>query len=131
MSASWKVTGLGGGAHGIVQFCTCCPVQSSRMHLPQVCPCSRCVKLYSRRCYHHAFVDPFIMDVYTDEKDELEADPKKDVDLVTILAHSTIAHSDPLVATEGCMNPHSIDFMPDKDNDNEGADFDDFTFDGA
>jgi hypothetical protein len=71
------------------------------------------------------------MDVYTDQKYELEADLKKYVDLVTILAHSTIAHSDPLVATEGCMNPHSIDFMPDKDNDNEGADFDDFTFDGA
>jgi hypothetical protein len=29
----------------------------------------------------------------------------------------TIAHSDPLVATERCMNPHSIDFMLDEDDD--------------
>jgi hypothetical protein len=65
------------------------------------------------------------MDVYTDHKDELEADLEKDVDLATIIAHSTISHLDPLVATEGCMNPHSIDFMPDQDDDNEGADFDD------
>jgi hypothetical protein len=65
------------------------------------------------------------MDMYTDHKDELEAGLEKDVTLATILAHSTIAHSDPLVATEGCMSPHSIDFMPDEDDDNEGADFDD------
>jgi hypothetical protein len=125
MSASWKVTGLGDGACGNVQFCTCCPVRSSRMHLHQVCPCSRCVELYFRQCYHHAFVDPSTMDVYTDHKDELEADLKKNVDLETILAHSTIANSDPLVATEGFMNPHSIDFMLDEDDDNEGAYFDD------
>jgi hypothetical protein len=65
------------------------------------------------------------MAVYTDHKDELEADLKKDIDLATILAHSIIAHSYPLVATDGCMNPHSIDFMPDEDDDNEGADVDD------
>jgi hypothetical protein len=118
MSASWKVTGLGGGARSNVQFCTCCPVRSSRMHFPQVCPCTRCVELYSRWCYHHAFVYPATMDVYTDHTDELEADLEKDVDLATIISHSTIAHSDPLVATEGCMNPHSIDFMPDEDDDN-------------
>jgi hypothetical protein len=124
MSASWKVTGLGGGVRGNVQLCTCCPVRSSRMHLPQVCPCSRCVELYSRRCYHHAFIDPATMDVYTDHKDELEAEIEKDIDLATILAHSTIAHSDPLVVTDGCMNPSSIYFMLDEDDDNEGADFD-------
>jgi hypothetical protein len=39
MSALWKVTGLGVGARGNVQFCTRCPVRSSRMHFPQVCPC--------------------------------------------------------------------------------------------
>jgi hypothetical protein len=64
------------------------------------------------------------MDVYTNHKDELESDLEKYVALATILAHSTIAHSDPLVATEGCINPHSIDFMPDEDDDNEGANFD-------
>jgi hypothetical protein len=64
------------------------------------------------------------MDVYTDHNEELEADLEKDVDLVTILAHSTITHLDPLVATEGCTTPHSIDFMPDEDGDNEGAGFD-------
>jgi hypothetical protein len=121
MSAQWKVTGLGGSTIGNVQFCTCCPVRSSRMYFPQVCPCCRCVELYSRR-NHHAFVDPATMDVYTDHNDDLEADLEKDVDLATILAHSTNAHSDPLVSTKGCMNPHSIDFMPDEDDYNEGAD---------
>jgi hypothetical protein len=65
------------------------------------------------------------MDVYTHHKDELEADRKKDADLATILAHSTIAYSDTVVATEGCMHPHSLDFVPNKDDNNEGADFDD------
>ena len=125
MSASWKITGLGGGARGNVQFCTCCPLRSSRMHLPQECPCDRCVEFYSRRCYHHDFIDPATMDVYTDHKDELEADLEQDIDMATVHEHSTIAHSDPLVATEGCMNPHSIDFEPDEDDENEGADFDD------
>jgi hypothetical protein len=125
ISPSWKVTGLGGGARGNVQFCTCCPIRSSRMHLPQVCPCSRCVELYSRRWYHHAVVDPATIDVCTDHNDELEADLEKDVYLATILSHSIIAHSDPLVATEGCMNPQAIDVMPDEDDDNEGTDFDD------
>jgi hypothetical protein len=55
----------------------------------------------------------------------LEADLKKDVYLATILAHSTIDHLNPLVATEGCMNPHSIDFMTDENDDKEGGDFDD------
>jgi hypothetical protein len=129
MTASLKVTGLGGGARGNFQVCARCPVRSSRMHLPHVCPWSRCVELYSRRCYHHAFVDPSTMDVYADHKDELEADLDKDIDLATILAQFTIAqltiaHLDPLVATEVCMNPHSIDFILDKDDDNEWADFD-------
>jgi hypothetical protein len=44
--------------------------------------------------------------------------------LATILDHSTITHSDPLVATEGFMTPHSIDFMSDEDDDSEGAAFD-------
>jgi hypothetical protein len=65
------------------------------------------------------------MDVYTDHSDALEAILEKYVDVSTILAHSTIAHWDPLVATEGCMNPHSIYFMPDDDDDTQGADFDD------
>jgi hypothetical protein len=54
------------------------------------------------------------MDAYTDHKKVLEAEIEKDIDLATILAHSTIAHLDPLVAADGCMNPHSIDFMPTK-----------------
>jgi hypothetical protein len=97
-------------------------LEASRLNLPQVCLCPRCAKLYSRHCYHHTFVDPATMDVYTDHKDELEADLNKDVDLATIRVHSTIAHSDPLVATEGCMNPHSINFMLEEDDDNEVAD---------
>jgi hypothetical protein len=35
MSAAWKTTGLGAGPRGNVKFCTCCPVRSSRMHLPR------------------------------------------------------------------------------------------------
>jgi hypothetical protein len=56
---------------------------------------------------------PVTMDVYTDHKDKLEADLEKDVDLATILAHSTISHVYPLLATEGYMTPHYIEFMLD------------------
>jgi hypothetical protein len=65
------------------------------------------------------------MDVYTDDKGELEANLEKCGDLATILAHSTTTHADPLVATEGCLNHHSIDFMSEEDDDSEGTDFDD------
>jgi hypothetical protein len=61
------------------------------------------------------------MDVYTDHNDPLEADLEKDVDFATVLAHSIFPHLDNVVATEGCMNPYAIDFMPDDDEDNEEA----------
>jgi hypothetical protein len=63
------------------------------------------------------------MDVYTDHRDELELYIEKDVDYATVCAHSTIAHSDPLVANEGCLNLHSIDFQPPIDDEKECAAF--------
>jgi hypothetical protein len=65
------------------------------------------------------------MDVYTDHRDKLELDLEKDVDYATVFVHSTIAHSDPLVATEGCLNPHSINFQPSIDDENECATLED------
>jgi hypothetical protein len=66
MSAAWTMTALGGGAQGNVQFCTCCPVRSSRMNLPQDDPCLGCFEMYAHQCYHHAFVNPASMAVYMD-----------------------------------------------------------------
>jgi hypothetical protein len=106
MSTAWKTTGLGGGAQGNVQFCTYPPVRSSRMHLPRDEPCPDFFEMYAYQCYHHGFVNPAAMTVYTDYMNELAADIEKGVDYPTVCAHSTIEFTDPLLATEGELNPH-------------------------
>jgi hypothetical protein len=120
MSAAWKTTGFGGGAQGNVQFCACRPVRSSRMHLPRDERCPGCFEMY-----HQDFVNPAAMDVYTDCMNESTADIEKDVDYPNVCAHSNIKHSDPLVATESELNPHSIDFERDEGDLNECAAFED------
>jgi hypothetical protein len=91
------------------------------MHLPRDEPCPECFEMYACQFYHHDFVNPAAMAVYTNYMDELAADIEKDVDYPTVCAHSTIDHSDPLVATEGKLNPHPIYFEPDEGDLNECA----------
>jgi hypothetical protein len=93
------------------------------MHLPRDEPRPECFEIYACQCYHRDFVNPAAMAVYTDYMNELAADIEKDVDYPNVCARSTIEHSDPLVATEGELNPHSTDFEPDEGDLNECAAF--------
>jgi hypothetical protein len=95
------------------------------MHLRRDEWCPEYFERYACQCYHHDFVNPSAMAVYKDYINELAADIEKDVECPTVCAHSTIDHSDPLVATEGELNPHSIDFGPDEGDLNECAAFED------
>jgi hypothetical protein len=85
LDMAWKTTGLGGGAQSNVQFCTCCPVRSSRMHFPRDETCPECFEMYACQCYHHDFVNLAAMAVYTDYMNELASDIEKYVDYSTVV----------------------------------------------
>jgi hypothetical protein len=46
----WKKTGLGGRACGNVQFCHCCALHASRMHLPNQDRCRNCCPITIPLC---------------------------------------------------------------------------------
>jgi hypothetical protein len=98
------------------------------MHLPRDELRPACFEMYACQCYHHKFVNPAAMTVYMDYMNEVATDIEKNVDYPTVCTHSTIEHSDPLVATEGELNPHSIDFEADEGDLNERAAFEDLPF---
>jgi hypothetical protein len=93
------------------------------MHLPNQDRCRNCCSTTRPLCYHHDYVNPATLAVYGDHEEALERDLERDVHGTTVRTHSNIEHSDILAATEGRLNPHCIDFIPDEEDENECATF--------
>jgi hypothetical protein len=69
-------------------------------------------------------VNPATLAIYRDHQEALDRDLERDVDGMTVRAHSNTEHSDVLAATDGRLDPHScIDFIPDEEDENEYAAF--------
>ncbi len=115
LSATWKMTGRGGGAKTCHHPCHCCGITSNNLHRPAATRCERwCLgKPNNWLCFHRPIVTDEILKEMEDEVKELEVALK---DTLERLSESQLTDEDPTTPTgSATFDKNSIHFNPTTD----------------
>jgi hypothetical protein len=115
LSATWKMTGRGGGAKTCEQPCHCCGIRSKNLHRPAATRCERwCLgKPDDWLCFHRQIVTDEILKEMEEEVKELELALQ---DILEAVCLSELTVEDPNMPTgSASLDEHSIHFDPTTD----------------
>jgi hypothetical protein len=115
LSATWKMTGRGGGAKTCKQPCQCCGIRSKNLHRPAATRCERwCLgKPDDWLCFHRQIVTDEILKEMEEEVKELELALQ---DILEAVCLSELTVEDPNMPTgSASLDEHSIHFDPTTD----------------
>jgi hypothetical protein len=115
LSATWKMTGRGGGAKTCQHPCHCCGITSNNLHRPAATRCERwCLgKPNNWLCFHRPIVTDEILKEMEDEVKELEVALQ---DTLEKLSESELTNEDPTTPTgSATLDKYSIHFNPTTD----------------